>query len=145
MRRDRAILLPIFGFVSGALCCPASAENPAVTVEIHGPAGDSSGAVQVPASDIKFLPVEGKPGIYSANIVGSPGKAGIYVVLVKMDKGGQNAPHTHPDGRMTTVISGQVAYGIGKRADLAAAKIYSAGSYYYTPPNVPHFLLKPSQ
>jgi len=61
MRRDRAILLLILGFVSGALCCPASAENPAVTVEIHGPAGDSSGAVQVPASDIRFLPVEGNP------------------------------------------------------------------------------------
>jgi len=42
---------------------------------------------------------------------------------------------------MTTVISGRVAYGIGKKADLAAAKIYLAGSYYYTPPNVPHFLL----
>src|SRR4051794_20809283 len=139
--RGRARLLPILGLVSGALCCPTAAENAPTAVEIHGPAGDSSDAVQVSASDIKFLPVEGKPGIYSANIAGSPGKAGIYVVLVRMDKGGQNAPHTHPDGRMTTVISGRVAYGIGKRTDLAAAKIYSAGSYYYTPPNVPHFLL----
>ena len=42
---------------------------------------------------------------------------------------------------MTTVISGRVAYGIGKKADLATTKIYSAGGYYYTPPNVPHFLL----
>src|SRR5438128_1973147 len=109
LRRDRVSLLPILGLISGALYCPAAAENAPTAVEIHGPAGDSSSAVQVSASDIKFLPVEGKPGIYSANIVGSPGKAGIYVVLVKMDKGGQNAPHTHPDGRMTTVISGRVA------------------------------------
>jgi hypothetical protein len=55
--------------------------------------------VQVPASEVKFLPVEDKAGIYSANIVGAPSEPGVYVVL-KMGKGSENAPHTHPDGRV---------------------------------------------
>jgi len=68
--------------------------------KIHAPSGDSSQPVQVPASEVKFLPVEDTAGIYSANIVGAPSEPGVYVVLVRMDKGSENAPHTHPDGRV---------------------------------------------
>jgi quercetin dioxygenase-like cupin family protein len=61
--------------------------------------------------------------------------------MVKMDKGASNAPHTHPDGRATTVIRGTVRYGLGDQIVLESSKVYGPGSFYYTPPNTPHYLV----
>lgn len=117
----------------------AKAETP--QLQIHSPAGDSKEAVQFSPGEIDLKPVEGKPGVYAANVIGNPGVAGVYVVFVKMDNGATNAPHTHPDGRATTVITGKVLYGLGDRIDPSSAKVYGPGSFYYTPPNTPHYLV----
>ena len=117
----------------------ASAEPP--QLQIHSREGDSKDAVQLSPGEIALKPVEGKPGVYSANVIGNPGAAGVYVVFVKMDNGATNAPHTHPDGRATTVVTGKVLYGLGDRIDPSSAKVYGPGSFYYTPPNTPHYLV----
>jgi quercetin dioxygenase-like cupin family protein len=127
-------------FSTGLVAPGLSAEERA---EIHGASGDSKATIQRPAEEIAFEPVGEKPGVYSANVVGSPGTAGVYVVLVKMDKGAGNAPHTHPDEGATTIIWGKARYGLGDRVVSESSRIYGPGSVYYTPPNTPHYLTPP--
>jgi quercetin dioxygenase-like cupin family protein len=138
-RSRRSLLL---AWPVAALCfVAAGAGADSSRVEIHGSAGDSKQALQLPSEEIHFRSVEGKPGVYSANVVGDPAAPGVYVVFVKMEKGASNPPHTHPDGRATTVITGKVLYGLGDRIAPESAKVYGPGSFYYTPPNTPHYLV----
>jgi quercetin dioxygenase-like cupin family protein len=50
------------------------------------------------------------------------------------------APHTHPDSREVTVLSGVFATGYGEKADPAKLKVLPAGSFYTEPANVAHFI-----
>ena len=125
-----------------ALLCTgaAMAQSPPAPVKIHTPNGDSSVALQWQPDEVVLKPIP-KPGIYSRVLVGFPADAGMYLVRVRMDPDTKNGAHTHPDGRITTVLSGSVYYGIGSQADVSKAKRFAAGSVYYTPPNTPHFLI----
>jgi quercetin dioxygenase-like cupin family protein len=50
------------------------------------------------------------------------------------------APHTHPDSREVTVLSGVFATGYGEKVDPAKLKLLPAGSVYTEPANVAHFI-----
>jgi quercetin dioxygenase-like cupin family protein len=79
-------------------------------------------------------------GVQSAVAVGDSSNSELYVLFGKM-KGGVTFPaHTHPDDRITTVISGIMYYGVGERADRANTQPYPAGSVVYTPAGVSHFM-----
>ena len=119
----------------------AGAQDVMPNVQVHGPSGDSAEPLQRSLDQIIFTPTKGKTGIASARLAGNPAEPGLYVVMVKMALGAENPPHTHPDGRVTTVFRGKVLFGIGKAIDRTKAKIYEAGAFYYTPPNVPHYLI----
>jgi quercetin dioxygenase-like cupin family protein len=50
------------------------------------------------------------------------------------------APHTHPDSREITILSGTVYTGYGDKFDAEKLKALPTGSFYTEPANVSHFL-----
>jgi quercetin dioxygenase-like cupin family protein len=80
------------------------------------------------------------PGVQQLNLVGDPAKPGPYTIRLKFPKGFSIAPHTHPDSREVTILSGVFATGYGETFDAAQLKVLPAGSFYTEPANVPHFI-----
>jgi quercetin dioxygenase-like cupin family protein len=80
------------------------------------------------------------PGMEQVNLVGDPAKPGPYTLRLKFPKGVKIAPHTHPDAREVTVLSGLYASGYGERFDTDRLKPLPAGSFYTEPKNVPHYI-----
>jgi quercetin dioxygenase-like cupin family protein len=80
------------------------------------------------------------PGMEQVNLVGNPLRPGPYTLRLKFPKGFKIAPHTHPDAREVTILSGVYATGYGDTFDSAKLKILPAGSFYTEPANVPHFI-----
>jgi len=78
-------------------------------------------------------------GIQTAKVIGNPGNAELYVLLSKMSQDAVLPAHTHPDDRLTTVLSGVMYYGTGE-FNPKAAKSYPAGSIIYTQAQTPHYM-----
>jgi quercetin dioxygenase-like cupin family protein len=74
-----------------------------------------------------------------AVLVGDPAKPGPYVVRVKLPGGVKLMPHTHPEDRIYTVISGVFYIGLGTAFDANKLKAYAPGSVVVLPANTPHF------
>jgi len=79
------------------------------------------------------------PGLEQANLVGDPAKPGPYSIRIRFPQGYRMPPHTHPDAREVTILSGIYATGYGERFDPANLKTLPAGSFYTEPANVPHY------
>jgi hypothetical protein len=80
------------------------------------------------------------PGLEQANLVGDPARPGPYTIRLRFPKGYRIPPHTHPDAREVTILSGTFATGYGERFDPAGLKVLPAGSFYIEPANVPHYI-----
>jgi hypothetical protein len=80
------------------------------------------------------------PGLEQANLVGDPARPGPYTIRLRFPKGYRIPPHTHPDAREVTILSGTFATGYGERFDPAGLKVLPAGSFYTEPANVPHYI-----
>jgi quercetin dioxygenase-like cupin family protein len=80
------------------------------------------------------------PGLEQVSLVGDPSKPGPYTIRLKFPAGYKLAPHTHPDPREVTILSGTWYTGYGEQADPALLKALPAGSFYTEPANVPHFV-----
>ena len=78
-------------------------------------------------------------GAQLAVLVGDPKKAGPYVVRVKVANGVKLMPHTHPEDRIYTVISGVFYIGLGKTFDESKLVAYGPGSVVVLPAHTPHF------
>ena len=81
------------------------------------------------------------PGGKVAWLVGGPGQAALYTFRVRFPAGYRVMPHTHPDDRVYTVVSGNWSIGIGTTFDATVAKAYPPGAVYFLPANTPHFHL----
>lgn len=81
------------------------------------------------------------PGLQAAWLVGAQDKPGLYILRVKLKAGAIIPPHTHPDDRNTTVLSGTIYIGFGDTIDKNKAIKVTAGSVYVVPANVPHYIL----
>ena len=80
------------------------------------------------------------PGVQNAAGVGDPTKPQLYTSFGKIEEGVRFPSHTHPDARVTTVLSGIMFYGVGERSDRVEFEPYPAGSVIYTPPGTPHVM-----
>ncbi len=79
-------------------------------------------------------------GMEQLNLVGNPSRPGPYTLRLKFPAGYRLAPHTHPDNREVTILSGTWYTGYGDKFDPAALKALPAGSFYTEPANVAHFV-----
>lgn len=72
-------------------------------------------------------------------VVGDPSKPGPYVVRVTLPGGVKLMPHTHPEDRIYTVMSGVFYIGLGTTFDPDKLQAYAPGSVLVLPANTPHF------
>ena len=80
------------------------------------------------------------PGMEQANLMGNPAMPGRYTIRLRFPAGYKLAPHTHPDSREITILSGTWYRGFGEKYDPAVLIALPAGSYYTEPANIPHFM-----
>ncbi len=78
-------------------------------------------------------------GVDGATIVGNPGKDGLYVVYARYGAGVRSPPHTHPDTRIVTVVSGTFYTGAGTEFDASKTKALKPGMTIVVPAKAPHF------
>lgn len=101
-----------------------------------------SGVIALTPDEMKWGPQDGLalPGMSQTNLVGDPAKPGPYTLRLKFPPGYKLAPHTHPNSREVTILSGTLYTGYGEKFDPAALKALPAGSFYTEPANLPHFV-----
>lgn len=81
------------------------------------------------------------PGAQAAILMGSPAKAGPFVIRLKFPNGYTVRPHRHSKDEFLTIISGKFVVGAGEKLDRAAAKALPAGSFVHLPAEMPHFAM----
>jgi quercetin dioxygenase-like cupin family protein len=59
---------------------------------------------------------------------------------VRLTAGARIPPHTHPDSRHTTVLTGTLYVGFGEASDDARLVAVPQGGIYLAPANLPHYL-----
>jgi quercetin dioxygenase-like cupin family protein len=59
---------------------------------------------------------------------------------VKIARDAKLMPHTHPDVRYTTVLSGDMHFGFGEAFDPERMKAYPPGAIIAIPANTPHYV-----
>ena len=79
-------------------------------------------------------------GAQLAVLTGDPGKAGSYVIRVKIPAGYQIPAHWHSTAENLTVLSGSVNVGMGAKLDRKTSTTLEVGSFTYLPPKMNHFL-----
>ena len=79
------------------------------------------------------------PGISIAVAAGSPMASGMYAIFVRFTPGAKAQPHTHPDQRIVTVLSGVIYVGIGTQIDPSKALTLKAGNVIVIPADAPHY------
>lgn len=99
-----------------------------------------AGAVKVKPDELKWNPSPRVAGLENANILGDSAKPGEYVIRTRFPANFQVKPHSHPENRSYTVISGTWYIGWGKTFDAAKLIALPPGSFYTEPAGVPHFV-----
>ena len=79
------------------------------------------------------------PSVRLAVLVGEPSDEGPYVIRVRVPRDVKLMPHTHPEDRVYTVISGIFYIGLGERFDADKLQAYPPGTVIILPGNTPHF------
>jgi mannose-6-phosphate isomerase-like protein (cupin superfamily) len=95
-------------------------------------AGDTNRRIRI----IGLIPIFGTEG----GVDTGRGERGRTLLRVRLKKGGRIPPHTHPDERNSTVLSGSIYVGFGQTFDESKAVAVSAGAVYVAPANVPHYI-----
>ena len=88
-----------------------------------------------------YAPVGNATNMDAAFLIGSPAQPGLYTIRVHLKDGGLMPPHSHPDDRMITVLSGTLHYGFGTEAEPTATKAYPTGATFLAKANDPHYAI----
>ena len=80
------------------------------------------------------------PALRAAWVLGSERQSGPYVLRVRLAASGLIPPHTHPDQRNTTVLSGTIYVGFGETFDADKVVAIPTGTVYVAPADVPHYI-----
>lgn len=79
------------------------------------------------------------PSARLAVVAGDPTGPGLYTTRVKVPAGVKLMPHTHPEDRIYTVISGVFYIGLGEQFDGEKLESYPPGAVIVLPGGTPHF------
>jgi quercetin dioxygenase-like cupin family protein len=90
--------------------------------------------------DIDWQPFSAfPPEARLAVVVGNPSEPGPYVTRVRVPMGVKLMPHSHPEDRVYTVISGVFYIGLGDEFDSDELQAYPPGSVIVLPGGTHHF------
>lgn len=117
-----------------------AAATTAICAPAYSQALDNKQFSSIRSEDVQWQGFPAFPaGAKLAVIVGNPSQPGPYVVRVKVPDGLKLMPHTHPEDRIYTVISGVFYIGQGTTFDADKLVAYGPGSVVVLPANTPHF------
>ena len=96
---------------------------------------------QVNSGDLKWGPAPAvfPKGAEMAVLAGDPGKAGTFVIRLKMPAGYKIPAHHHPTDEYVTVISGDFHLGMGDKLDAAKSAALAPGGFAEAPRQMNHF------
>lgn len=130
---NREIIVLLATFIASSLTVSA----PSRAIAQSAPAG----VIELAPSEVQWRPRPGPvQGLEQSDLLGAQDKAGPYVVRHKFPTGFKAQPHTHPDTKQYTIISGTWCIGYGETFDSTKLKCLPAGSFYTEPANTPHFV-----
>jgi hypothetical protein len=89
--------------------------------------------------DIQWTQRRTAPDVFFAAIYGEQAQPGPYAFRIRAQAGHSLPPHTHPDERTITVLTGTYWAGVGASYDESALVPYPAGTFYVIPAGVPHY------
>jgi len=102
-------------------------------------AQDKPGFVRITPSEIHWTAIPGGLGAKYAVVLGDPTKPGLYVVRAIFPPHVMDTPHTHPNDRYVTVLSGTWYTGTGPGFAPATATPLTAGSVMFHPAGAVHW------
>jgi len=101
---------------------------------------DQSRFHAIRAEDTPWKPFPAFPSAARlAVLVGDPNQPGPFVIRVKLPSGTRMMPHTHPEDRIYTVISGIFYIGLGDVFDESRLLAFAPGSVVVLPGGQSHF------
>ena len=80
------------------------------------------------------------PALRAAWVLGTEQKPGPYILRVILAASGLIPPHTHPDQRNTTVLSGTIYVGFSETFDANKVVAIPAETLCVAPAEVPHYI-----
>lgn len=89
---------------------------------------------------IKWATLPAVPGLKLSYLTGGTEKPGLYELRVQLVAGATVPPHTHPDTRCVTVLSGELSAGTGETVNLEQMKSFPPGSFHCVPAGTPHYV-----
>ncbi len=89
--------------------------------------------------DIQWTQRRSAPDVFIADIYSDQSRPGAYAFRVRAQAGHKLPPHTHPDERTITVLSGTYWAGVGEVFDESKLVAYPAGTFYVIPAGIPHY------
>ena len=113
----------------------------AVTALAQAPAGAPAHSVIVPEAltwgpGPPVLP----PGGQMAVLSGDPRQPGPFTVRSKFPAGYTIPPHWHPTAEHLTILSGEVAVGMGEKFDAGSMQTMKTGAFAVMAPEMRHYL-----
>jgi hypothetical protein len=100
---------------------------------------DAHGFVIVKPDELKWQLSGSDSAPDVAVLYGDPQKEGFYILRARFHPGVMSRPHTHPNDRHVTVISGTWWAGTGKTFDPSKTTPLPPGSYMMHPKGEAHF------
>ncbi len=102
---------------------------------------DNSSPGPVSVENLKWISPPPVPGLKFTWVIGKETDTALYALRVKLAKGAKIPPHSHPDDRSSTVLSGTLYVGFGDKFDDTKLTAIQQGDVYHAPAGVPHFLI----
>ncbi|MES2216906.1 MAG: cupin domain-containing protein [Pseudomonadota bacterium] len=110
-------------------------------VSLAQAADDTSGAILIKASDIKFHPAPGFPrGAQITLIRGDLSQAVPYTIRFKLPGDFVIPAHWHTTDEEVTVLSGTLNVGMGDTVDKSQSTALTAGGYQVVPAKAHHYV-----
>jgi quercetin dioxygenase-like cupin family protein len=95
--------------------------------------------VLVAPGDLKWEKNSTQSGPLTAILFGDPARPGPYVIRVRFPPNILNAPHSHPDDRFVTILSGTAYLGQGNQPDRDKTTRLEPGTFFVQPAKVVHY------
>ena len=92
-------------------------------------------------NEVKWVAFPPAPGVQLAWLTGAADKPGFYELRVRMAPGSVIPPHTHPDNRYLTVLSGELYVGLSDTFEPEKTKRFPAGSFLSVPAGTAHYVV----
>ncbi len=102
--------------------------------------GPQESPVPIELEQTQWVSVPNLSGLQVAWAIGSEEGAGLYVLRVKLEADARIPVHTHPDERISTVLSGTLYVGFGDQFDEKSLVKIVEGACYVAPAGVAHFV-----